>query len=161
VTTRPAEGSLQAANRWRLPRVFHACYTFAALQQPNPINTRLDPTRRAALRLPVVQAAVGVVGAGVLALATGALPAVAWLAGAVVIAAGFAMFGWRTAGRSPVAPAGRMFLRLMLGSVLKWLVIGAGLVLAMRGTDLPAGFVLGGALSAALVSMVGLPWLIR
>lgn len=108
-----------------------------------------------------MQAAVGVVGAGVLALAAGALPAAAYLAGAVVIAAGFAMFGWRTSGRSPVAPAGRVFLRLLAGSVLKWLVIGAGLVLAMRGAGLPAGFVLGGALSAALVSMVGLPWLIR
>lgn len=101
------------------------------------------------------------VGAGVLALAAGALPAAAYLAGAVVIAAGFAMFGWRTSGRSPVAPAGRVFLRLLAGSALKWLVIGAGLVLAMRGAGLPAGFVLGGALSAALVSMVGLPWLIR
>ena len=131
------------------------------MQQPNPITTRPDPTRRAALRLPLVQAGVGMIGAGVLALATGALPAVAWLAGAAVIAAGYAMYGWRTSGRSPVAPAGRMFLRLMLGSVLKWLVIGAGLVLAMRGAGLPAGFVLGGALSAALVSMVGLPWLIR
>lgn len=147
--------------RRRLPAVFHGCYTFSALQQPKPIATRPDPTRRAALRLPLAQAAAGVVGAGVLALAAGALPAVAYLAGAVVIAAGFAMFGWRTSGCSPAAPAGRMFLRLLAGSALKWLVIGAGLVLAMRGAGLPAGFVLGGALSAALVSMVGLPWLIR
>jgi hypothetical protein len=111
--------------------------------------------------MPMVQAAVGLTGAGVLALAAGGRPAAAFLAGATVIAAGFAIFGWRTAGRSPVAPAGRMFARLLVGTVLKWLVIGAGLVLAMHGAGLPAGFVLGGALSAFLVSMIGLPWLLR
>ncbi|MDH5831595.1 hypothetical protein QFW80_13815 [Luteimonas sp. M1R5S18] len=111
--------------------------------------------------MPMVQAAVGLTGAGVLALAAGGRPAAAFLAGATVIAAGFAMFGWRTAGRSPVAPAGRMFARLLVGTVLKWLVIGAGLVLAMHGAGLPAEFVLGGALTAFLVSMIGLPWLLR
>lgn len=109
----------------------------------------------------MVQAAIGLTGAGVLAVVAGGSPAVAFLVGAVVIAMGFAMFGWRTSGRSPVAPAGRMFMRLLVGTLLKWLVIGAGLVLAMNGADLPAEFVLGGALSAFLVSMIGLPWLLR
>lgn len=109
----------------------------------------------------MVQAAVGLTGAGVLAVVAAGLPAVAFLAGAVVIAVGFAMFGWRTVGRPPVAPAGRMFVRLLVGTVLKWLVIGAGLVWAMSGAGLPAEFVLGGALSAFLVSMIGLPWLLR
>lgn len=122
---------------------------------------RPDPTRRAALRLPMVQVAAGIIGAGLLAVATGGQTAVAFLAGAVVIAAGFAMFGWRTSGRPPVARAGRMFVRLMVGTVLKWLVIGAGLVLAMGGAGLSAEFVLGGALTAFLASMIGLPWLLR
>ena len=137
------------------------CYNFQALQQPEPRHPRIDPTRRAALRLPMVQGLVGITGAGVLAAVAGGLPAVAFLGGALVIAAGFAIFGWRTSGRSPVAPAGRMFMRLLVGTLLKWLVIGAGLVLAMRGAGLPAEFVLGGALSAFLVSMIGLPWLLR
>lgn len=145
----------------RLPRGNPRCYTFAALQQPEPGISRPDPTRRAALRLPLVQGAVGLTGAGVLAMVVGGLPAAAFLAGATVIAAGFAAFAWRTAGRSPVAPAGRMFTRLLVGTVLKWLVIGAGLVLAMNGAGLPATFVLGGALTAFLVSMIGLPWLLR
>ncbi len=104
---------------------------------------------------------VGVIGAGVLAVVAGGLPAAAFLAGAAVIAAGFAIFGWRTSGRSPVAPAWRMFTRLLVGTVLKWLMIGAGLVLAMHVAGLPAQFVLGGALGAFLASMIGLPWLLR
>lgn len=122
---------------------------------------RPDPTRRAALRLPMVQIAAGLIGAALLAAAAGGQPAAAFLTGAAVIAAGFAMFGWRTSGRPPVARAGRMFVRLMVGTALKWLVIGAGLVLAMGGAGLPAGFVLGGALTAFLASMIGLPWLLR
>lgn len=131
------------------------------MQQPEHSAPRPDPIRRAALWLPAVQAGVGLAGAGVLAVLAGGLHAAAFLTGAVVIAAGFAMFGWRTSGRPPVAPAGRMFVRLLAGTVLKWLVIGAGLALAMQGTDLPAGFVLGGAMGAFLVSMIGLPWLLR
>lgn len=109
----------------------------------------------------MAQAAVGLVGAAVLAVVAGGSPAVAFLVGAAVIAAGFAMFGWRTSGRPPVAPAGRMFVRLLVGTALKWLVIGAGLVWAMSGAGLPAEYVLGGALAAFLVSMIGLPWLLR
>lgn len=145
----------------RLPLKSGHCYTFPALQQPEPVTYRPDPTRRAALRLPLVQGAVGAIGAGVLAVVAGGVPAVAFLVGAVVIVTGFAMFGWRTSGRPPVAPAGRMFVRLLVGTALKWLVIGAGLVLAMNGAGLPAEFVLGGALCAFLVSMIGLPWLLR
>ncbi|TWG89746.1 ATP synthase I subunit [Luteimonas sp. J16] len=109
----------------------------------------------------MAQGVAGLTGAGVLATVAGGEPAVAFLAGATVVAAAFAVFAWRTAGRSPVAPAGRMFMRLLVGTGLKWLVVGAGLVLAMKGAGLPAGFVLGGALTALLVSMIGLPWLLR
>lgn len=152
---------MQLLHRTRLPLKSPRCYTFPALQQPEPVTPRPDPSRRATLKVPVVQGAVGLTGAGVLAVVAGGSPAAAFLVGAVVVAAGFAMFGWRTAGRSPVAPAGRMFVRLLVGTVLKWLVIGAGLVWAMSGAGLPAEFVLGGALSAFLVSMIGLPWLLR
>lgn len=111
--------------------------------------------------LPLVQAAIGLIGAGLLAVLAGGSSAAAFLAGAAVVATGFAAFGWRTAGRSPVAPAGRMFVRLLVGVVLKWLVIGAGLALAMASAALPAGFVLAGALVAFLAYMLSLPWLLR
>ena len=109
----------------------------------------------------MVQAGAGTIGAGVLATVAGGSPAAAFLMGATVVAAGSAVFAWRTAGRAPVAPAGRMFVRLMVGTALKWLVIGAGLALAMSSAGLPAGFVLGGALTAFLAYMIGLPWLLR
>lgn len=108
-----------------------------------------------------MQGTVGAIGAGAVATVAGGLPAAAFLVGATVVAAAFAVFAWRTAGRSAVAPAGRMFVRLLVGTALKWLVIGAGLVLAMGGAGLPAEFVLGGALTAFLASMIGLPWLLR
>lgn len=137
------------------------CYTFAALQPPKHDKSRPDRTRRAAFLLPLVQAAIGLIGAGLLAVFAGGSSAAAFLAGAAVVATGFAAFGWRTAGRSPVAPAGRMFIRLLVGVVLKWGVIGAGLALAMASAALPAGFVLAGALVAFLAYMLSLPWLLR
>ncbi len=145
----------------RLPRQAPRCYNFPALQQPEPGTPRPDPPRRAALRLPLVQATVGIIGAGAVATVAGGLSAAAFLVGATVVAAAFAVFAWRTAGRTTVAPAGRMFTRLLVGTALKWLVIGAGLVLAMGGAGLPAEFVLGGALATLLASMIGLPWLLR
>jgi hypothetical protein len=160
-TTGPDGRRLRFVQRTRLPLKTPDCYTFPALQQPETVKPRPDPTRRAALRVPMAQAAVGLVGAAVLAVVAGGSPAVAFLVGAAVIAAGFAMFGWRTSGRPPVAPAGRMFVRLLVGTALKWLVIGAGLVWAMSGAGLPAEYVLGGALAAFLASMIGLPWLLR
>ena len=91
------------------------------------------------------------------ATASGAL---AWLAGAAVIAAAQWVFSWRTELRSRSAPAVRMFSRLLLGTVLKWLVVGAGLVLAMTN-GLPPAHVLGGASLAALAQIFSLPWLLR
>ena len=53
-----------------------------------------------------------------------------------------------------------MFGRLLLGTLLKWLVIGAGLAIAMtQGLD-PA-YVMGGALLAFLAYLLCLPWLLR
>ncbi len=93
-------------------------------------------------------------------LASGA-SAAAFLAGSAAVAAGFAVFGWRTAGRPPVATAERMFMRLLVGALLKWLVIGAGVALAMASPALPAGFVLAGVLAAFLTYFLSLPWLLR
>lgn len=87
--------------------------------------------------------------------------ALAFLTGAVVIALGYAVFGWRTALRPAIVPAGRIFVRLLVGTLLKWLVIGAGLVLAMAGTGLPGEFVLAGALCALLAYLICMPWLLR
>ncbi len=120
-----------------------------------------DPARRAALAVPLVQAGVGLVGAGIVASVMDRPGAIGFLAGAIVIALGHAVFGWRTALRSPVVSAGRAFSRMIVGAALKWLVIGAGLVLAMTAAGWPAEFVLGGALAALLAYVVSIPWLLR
>lgn len=122
---------------------------------------RLDRTRRAAYALPLLQSAVGLAGAACTAGFAGGASAAAFLAGSAAVAAGFAVFGWRTAGRSPVATAGRMFTRLLVGALLKWLVIGAGVALAMASPALPAAFVLAGVLAAFLTYFLSLPWLLR
>jgi hypothetical protein len=132
------------------------------LQQPVNVSIRLiDPVRRAAFAVPLVQIAVGLIGAGIVAWFAGRPGATGFLAGAIVVASGQAIFGWRTALRSPVVSAGRAFGRLIVGAALKWLVIGAGLVLAMNAAGWPAGFVLGGALAALLAYVIGIPWLLR
>lgn len=104
---------------------------------------------------------MGLSGAGIIAWLAGGAAAAGFLAGAIVVAAGQAIYGWRTVMRPPVVPATRAFGRLLLGSALKWLVIGAGLVLAMTATGWPAGFVLGGALVALLAYLVSISWLLR
>lgn len=122
---------------------------------------RSDPTRRAAFALPMLQSAAGLVGALVVAMVAGGPSAGAFLAGVAAVAAGFAVFAWRTAGPSPIASAARSFGRLLVGAVLKWLVIGVGVALAMANPALPAGFVLAGVLIAFLTYLVSLPWLLR
>lgn len=121
----------------------------------------VDPARRALVALPLVQGALALAGGALAALWAGRLPALAFVAGALVVTLGQALFGWRTAWRPPVVPGGRAFARLLLGSLLKWGVIGAGLALAMTAPDLPAESVLAGALVALLAYPVCLPWLLR
>lgn len=111
--------------------------------------------------MPLVQAGVGLVGAGIVAWVTGRPGAIGFLAGAIVVALGHAIFGWRTVLRSPVVSAGRAFGRMIVGAALKWLVIGAGLVFSMTAAGWPAGFVLGGALAALLAYVISIPWLLR
>ncbi|HRQ66235.1 MAG TPA: hypothetical protein PKZ76_15470 [Xanthomonadaceae bacterium] len=111
--------------------------------------------------LPLAQLLTGLMAA----VTTGALagwqtaPAVA--VGAAVVAAGFAIFGWRTQGRPGVATPQLAFARLLVGTALKWLTIGAGLALAMSSGLFDPQFVLAGALSTFLAYLFCLPWLLR
>ncbi len=109
----------------------------------------------------MLQSVAGLVGAAVLAIIAGGPSTAAFLAGAAAVAAGFAVFALRTAGRSPIASAARSFARLLMGAVLKWLVIGVGVALAMANPAFPAGFVLAGVLIAFLTYLLSLPWLLR
>lgn len=110
--------------------------------------------------MPLSQLAAGCAGAAIVAVLVGSNAALALLAGAAVIAAAQLVFSWRTDLRSHSATAQRMFGRLLLGTLLKWLVIGAGLAIAMtQGLD-PA-YVMGGALLAFLAQLLCLPWLLR
>ena len=138
------------------------CYTFAASGNASeyPLNRASPPVTPHAQRLPVFQLALGCAGAALAAALAGREAALAWLAGAAVIAAAQWVFTWRTASRSRSAPAARMFSRLLLGTALKWAVVGAGLVLALS-LGLPPAHVLGGALLAALAHIFSLPWLLR
>lgn len=138
------------------------CYTFAALGNAieHALNRASPPVSPHALHLPIFQLAVGAVGAAIAGAVAGREAALAFVAGAAVIAAAQAVFAWRTGMRSLSAPAAQQFGRLLLGTVLKWGVIGAGLALALTQGLVPA-HVLGGALLATLAQFVSLPWLLR
>ena len=118
------------------------------------------PVTPRALLLPLCQLAVGAVGAAFIAATWGGSSALAFMVGVAVIAAAQLVFSWRTDLRSHSATAHRMFGRLILGTVLKWLVIGAGLAIAMT-QGLNPTYVLGGALLAFLAHLICLPWLLR
>lgn len=118
------------------------------------------PVTPRALLLPLCQLAAGAAGAIVLSATVGGSSALAFMAGVAVIAAAQLVFSWRTDLRSHSAKAHRMFGRLILGTVLKWLVIGAGLAIAMT-QGLNPTYVMGGALLAFLAYLLCLPWLLR
>lgn len=116
--------------------------------------------RRAALALPAVQMAIGALGALALVLVS-AKASLGFLVGASVIAAGFLAFGWRTALVAAVPTGPEAFARLLLGLGLKWLVIAAGLALALSADRFEPLAVLAGAVAAYLAHFVFLPWLLR
>jgi apolipoprotein N-acyltransferase len=157
-----AHAALDKKARFILLAAFAHCYNSAALGNATEqqLNRASRPVSARALALPLCQLAVGVVAAALAALAVGAEAAMALLAGVVVIAAAQLVFSWRTDLRSHSATASRMFGRLLLGTLLKWLVIGAGLAIAMTQGLIPA-YVLGGALLAFLAYLICLPWLLR
>lgn len=111
--------------------------------------------------LPLAQLGTGLLVALATVVLADLQAAAAVVAGAAVMAAGYALFGWRTQGRPAVVTAQRAFMRLLVGSVLKWLAIGAGLVLAMSPGHFDPKFVLVGALSAWLAYLICLAWLLR
>jgi len=108
----------------------------------------------------VFQLALGLIAAAIVVAMQGGKAGLSTLTGAAVIAAAQFVFAWRTELRSRTAPAALQFGRLLLGTVLKWGVIGAGLVLAMTQSLVPA-YVLGGAVVATLAQLISLPWLLR
>lgn len=116
--------------------------------------------RRAALALPAVQLAIGALGALAL-VPVSASAALGFLAGAAVLAVGFLAFGWRTALVATVPTGTGAFGRLLLGLGLKWLVIAAGLALALSADRLEPLAVLAGAVAAYLAYLLCLPWLLR
>jgi hypothetical protein len=111
--------------------------------------------------LPLGQLVIGLSAAIVTGVIAGWPAARAVAVGVAVMAVGYALFGWRTQARPGVVSAQRAFARLLVGSVLKWLTIGAGLVLAMSSGQFDPQFVLVGALSAFLAYLICLPWLLR
>lgn len=112
------------------------------------------------MALPLGQLAIGVLGALGLMMVSAAT-ALGFLAGATVLAGGFLVFGWRTA-LVPTVPTGQgAFGRLLLGLGLKWLVIVAGLALALSADRLEPLAVLAGALATYLAYLLCLPWLLR
>lgn len=136
-------------------------YNPAALQQPAPIVVPTSRTaRKAALAMPAVQLAIGALGAVALGPVSAAA-ALGFLAGAAVLAAGFLAFGWRTALAASVPTAPGAFGRLLFGLGLKWLVIAAGLALALSAERLEPLAVLAGAVAGYLAYLLCLPWLLR
>lgn len=136
-------------------------YNPAALQQPAPSVVPTSRTaRKVALALPAAQLAIGSLGAVALALVSAAA-ALGFLAGAAVLAAGFLAFGWRTALVAAVPTGQGAFGRLLLGLGLKWLVIVAGLALALSAERLEPLAVLAGAVTGYLAYLLCLPWLLR
>lgn len=122
-----------------------------------------DPSRRerrAALAVPLVQAATGALGALLLAPRFG-FNALAFLAGAAVIAFGFLAFAWRTALVKRVASGGGVFARLLTGLLLKWSVIALGLALALAVSRDREILVVAGAIAAYFAYLICLPWLYR
>jgi hypothetical protein len=136
-------------------------YNPVSLQQPAPIVVPSSRSaRRAALAMPAVQLGIGLLGALALALVSLAA-ALGFLAGAAVLAAGFLVFGWRTALIAAVPTGPEAFGRLLLGLGLKWLVIAAGLALALSAERLEPLAVLAGAVAGYLAYLFCLPWLLR
>ncbi|HBK56320.1 MAG TPA: hypothetical protein DDZ76_08580 [Xanthomonadales bacterium] len=116
---------------------------------------------RNAILIPLAQAAAGAGTAVCAAIWQGWDAARGIGFGAAAVTLGFLVFGWRTTLRAPVVSAGRAFVRLILGSLLKWLMIAAGLVWAMSAGSQQPVHVLVGALVACLAYFLCLPWLLR
>ncbi len=151
---------------WRLPRHFHACYTFAARQDgfdqlqgriPNiglSVLNSANAGRQLALRVVAYQAAATLATA-LVCLITGPREAYAALAGGGAMILGSLLAAWGAFGGG-VESAGIALGRLLLGTAVKWFVVVGGLYLAMAVWKLPAVPVLAGAAIAAAAFVVSM-----
>lgn len=106
--------------------------------------------RRLALRVVLAQAGVTMlVAAGF--LLQGWHSGLGVLVGGGVVVLGTAVLALRMFARGPTG-AGATLSRLIAGNLLKWIVIGAGLYLALAKADLPGLPVLAGVLVTTLVA---------
>ena len=103
--------------------------------------------RRLALRVVAMQAVATLLTAGA-CLTIGPRAALAALAGGAAMTLGSLAAAWGAFGGG-VAGAGVALGRLLLGTAVKWLVVGIGLYLAMAVWRLPAVPALAGAAMAA------------
>lgn len=85
----------------------------------------------------------------------GGSDALAVLAGGGVVALGTAVLALRLFAGAPAA-AGTVLARLIVGNLLRWCVIGAGLYLAMVTLALPGLPVLAGVVAALMPQLLGL-----
>lgn len=128
---------------------------------PSGLN-RADPRPlRSMWLLPVIQLALVAALAPVAGIGFGSAAALGLMAGGAAVAIGHALFAWRTAGGGLVLDASSGLTRLIVGLILKWLVIGAALVWALRSTHFEPASVLAGAVLATLAIPFCLSWLRR
>lgn len=113
-----------------------------------------DAGWRQALRVVAFQA-VTVLAASVICVLLGQRTALAVLVGGGALTLGSLLAAWGAFGGG-VAGAGMVLGRLLLGMAVKWLVVLAGLYLAMAVWKLPAVPVLAGAALAAAAMVVSM-----
>ncbi len=110
--------------------------------------------RRLAIRVVLTQLGVTALVAAGFAL-QGWRPGLGALMGGSVVALGTAVLAIRLFAGAP-ASAGTVFIRLVIGSVLKWGVIALGLYLAMVKAGLPGLAVVTGVIAALVPQLLGL-----
>lgn len=109
--------------------------------------------RRLARRAVALQGAV-VLATALACLLSGRQAAYGALAGGVAMTLGSAIAAWGAFGGG-VEGAGMALGRLLLGTAAKWVVVAAGLYLAIAAWHLPALPVLAGTAMAALAFLAG------
>jgi hypothetical protein len=109
--------------------------------------------RRVALRIVLAQLGVSVL-VGVAFLALGRREAMAAAGGAFIVALGTALLSARAFAR--ISGAGMMFGRLLSGMVLRWIVIGGGLVVILGQYKLPPLAAITGLVAAYAVNLLAL-----
>lgn len=108
--------------------------------------------RRLALRMFLLQLAVAV-ALGLTFLLQGPRQALAAAAGATLVALGTALLAWRTF--SGLGGGGGMTMwRVMSGMVLKWIVIGGGLVAILGQWKLPPLAAITGLVAAYAINLL-------